>query len=226
MAAGADRDGRGAGSGPRPRRRSVDRLPDPARAARARTSGPRFSSTTCSTSATPRSPRCSRRAKRRAARSSIAPATRVRGERKRFDVTESAKAALLAEVHGGDGGARRAGAAGALRSRRHVDGRRRRQDRRIAAPDRRCRSHRQAGHRPAGEVLGGEPPDRDRDCQRRDRAVPPRRRSPDGRRCPSRPTASASSTSTPWSTRTSSAEHQLSHNRSDVRLRCSNRKET
>ena len=72
---------------------------------------------------------------------------RVRGDRKRFDVNGVREGDAAAEVHGGHGGARRAGTARALCARCHVDGGRRWQDRRRAAADRRRRSHRQAGDR-------------------------------------------------------------------------------
>ena len=82
---------------------------------------------------------------------------RVRGDRKRFDVTEASEGDSAAAVHGRHGGARRTGTARALCARCHLDGGRRRQDRRRTAADRRRRSNRATGDRFAGKVLGAEP---------------------------------------------------------------------
>ena len=74
-------------------------------------------------------------------------------------------------------------------------------------PDRRRRSHREAGHRPAREVLGGRSHASSSTTVNGETGLcVPRRRPPGRRRCRSPPTASASSPSTPSSIRTSSAD--------------------
>ena len=78
---------------------------------------------------------------------------RVHGDRKRFEVSESAKTALLQTLPRGDRGTRRAGCARVVRARCHVDCRRRRKTGCRAASDRRCGSHRQAGDGAARKVL-------------------------------------------------------------------------
>ena len=92
-------------------RRSVDGVSHAARAARRPRSGRRSCCTTCSTSATARSPRCSSRSEAGvpAGGASRARARARRPQALRGDRVGEGRAAPA--VHGGDGGARRTGAA-------------------------------------------------------------------------------------------------------------------